>query len=115
MRARTLVPALAVCLAFAGCGGTEAPPGAVRVPKVVGLDLQAATESVREAGLCWQVDFATKGGQGVVLQKPAPSSRVKPRSPVRLYLGLDFTEDGTSENLAQAPGCPSITIAIVGS
>jgi hypothetical protein len=95
-----------------GCGGTRAPANAVSVPKAVGLDLVSATKAVKRSGLCWEIEFGNRGGTAIVRQKPRAGARVAPRTPVRLYLGLDFTTK-PPEALAQAPGCPEILLTIV--
>jgi hypothetical protein len=100
------------CLALTGCGSGSGT-GGVEVPKAVGLDLIAGTRVIREAGLCWEIGSAPNGGTPIVLQAPAAGSHVRPRTPVRLYLGQDYPARPMVFTGPQAPGCPRFTLTVL--
>jgi hypothetical protein len=112
VRAAGAVVAIMGCLALTGCGGGSGP-GGIEVPKAVGLDLIAGTRVIREAGLCWEIGSAPRGGTPIVLQAPAAGSHVQPRTPVRLYLGQDYPTRPMVFTGPQAPGCPRFTLTVL--
>lgn len=112
MRAAGAVVAIVGCLALAGCGGGSGT-GGVEVPKAVGLDLVAGTRVIREAGLCWEIGSAPGGGTPIVLQAPVAGSHVRPRTPVRLYLGQDYPARPMIFTGPQAAGCPRFTLTVL--
>jgi beta-lactam-binding protein with PASTA domain len=91
MMTKALLAAVLVVLAAAGCRSTDddaTPSALVRVPNVVGLKVEDATNILQLLILEWGLRCSDDGPEGVVVtQHPKPGTTVTVGSGVMLHVG----------------------------